>query len=247
MTYFRDLMPCDYSGLSTLKPQVAVGWLEPPFEFPRGTVKHAMRARLEALFSAPWGTGVFMGSHACGFCAQAAGIDPGRDGQIINTLLRHRFVMVPPSGPAYRRYQSTKGARVARWKRFALTCSAATAAAISVPSALGGMHAKLAARLSGMGEHGVVNLQVKSKSGQLCWTFDLPTTKGVTGASIHVGSKGVVLIKLGKTYKAKGCTKASAMTLEHLETKPAAYWVFVDTKGHPGELRGKLFAGTAHM
>jgi hypothetical protein len=37
------------------------------------------------------------------------------------------------------------------------------------------------------------------------------------------------------------------MTLEHLETKPTTYWVFVDTKGHPGELRGKLFAGMAHM
>ena len=24
-------------------------------------------------------------------------------------------------------------------------------------------------------------------------------------------------------------------------------WVWVDTKGHPGELRGKLFAGMAHM
>src|SRR5262245_36956030 len=107
------------------------------------------------------------------------------------------------------------------------------------------MHPELAARLSGMGEHGVVNLQVKSKTGQLCWTFDLPTTKGITGASIHVGSKAAVLIKLGKTYKAKGCTKASAMTREHLESKPGSYWVFVDTKGHPGDLRGKLFAGMA--
>jgi hypothetical protein len=108
------------------------------------------------------------------------------------------------------------------------------------------MHPELAARLSGMGEHGVVNLQVKSKPGQLCWVFELKT-KGITGASIHVGSKGAVLIKLGKTYKAKGCTKASAMTLEHLESKPGSYWVFVDTKGHPGDLRGKLFAGMAHM
>jgi len=37
------------------------------------------------------------------------------------------------------------------------------------------------------------------------------------------------------------------MVVEHLEAKPATYWVFVDTKGHPGELRGKLFAGMAHM
>ena len=37
------------------------------------------------------------------------------------------------------------------------------------------------------------------------------------------------------------------MTLEHLESTPATYSVWVDTKGHPGDLRGKLFAGMAHM
>ena len=37
------------------------------------------------------------------------------------------------------------------------------------------------------------------------------------------------------------------MPLSHLEAKPAAYSVWVDTKGHPGELRGKLFAGMAKM
>ena len=126
----------------------------------------------------------------------------------------------------------------------ALTASAALAfAASALPAS---MHPKLGARLAGMGEHGSVNLQVKSKSGQICWTFDV-TTKGITGASIHTGQNGAVLVSLGKTYRKKGCTKTSAMTLEHLETKPGSYWVFVDTKGHPGDLRGKLFAGMAHM
>jgi hypothetical protein len=32
-----------------------------------------------------------------------------------------------------------------------------------------------------------------------------------------------------------------------IEAKPAKYTVWVDTKGHPGDLRGKLFAGMAHM
>lgn len=125
-----------------------------------------------------------------------------------------------------------------------VTVGAALAFAASALPAT--MHPVLGARLAGMGEHGIVNLQVKSKSGQICWTFDL-TTKGITGASIHAGQKGVMLVSLGKTYVKKGCTKASAMTLEHLETKPGSYWVFVDTKGHPGDLRGKLFAGMAHM
>jgi hypothetical protein len=109
------------------------------------------------------------------------------------------------------------------------------------------MHPELGARLSGMGEHGVVNIQVKSKQGKLCWVFELPNTTGITGASIHVGSKGVVLVKLGKTYSRKGCVKAGAMTLEHLATTPGKYWVWVDTNGHPGDLRGRLFAGMAHM
>jgi CHRD domain len=132
-----------------------------------------------------------------------------------------------------------------------IALAAGAALAVAVPAASAGpataMHPKLAARLAGMGEHGTVNLQVKAKSGQLCWTFDLPTTKGITGASIHAGTKAPVLVRLGKSYAKQGCTKASAMTLEHLETKPGTYWVFVDTKGRPGDLRGKLFAGMAHM
>jgi hypothetical protein len=124
----------------------------------------------------------------------------------------------------------------------------AATAAIAVPVALASqMHPVLGAYLAGMGERGVANFQVKSKPGQLCWTFELPTTTDIMGTSIHTGSKGPVLIELGKSYTAKGCTKAPAMTLEHLETKPGTYWVFVDTKGHPGELRGKLFAGMAHV
>lgn len=109
------------------------------------------------------------------------------------------------------------------------------------------MHPELGARVAGMGEHGIVNLQLKSKSGQVCWTFDLPSSTHATGASIHAGTNRVVLLRLGKTFTKKGCTKAEAMVLEHLESKPGTYSVFVDTKGHPGDLRGKLFAGMAHM
>ncbi len=133
-----------------------------------------------------------------------------------------------------------------RLKGLAPLAGVAAAFAASAASAAT-MHPVLAARLSGMGEHGIVNLQVKSKTNQVCWTFDLPTTKSVTATSIHTGTTKVVVLKLGRTYSAKGCAKADPMVVEHLETKPATYWVFVDTKGHPGELRGKLFAGMARM
>jgi hypothetical protein len=152
--------------------------------------------------------------------------------------------MVVPQVPLYGGGGPDKEAQLKIALRILLV---AAAAAVLVPVALAStMHPELGARLAGMGEHGVVNLQVKAKAGQVCWTFDL-ATKGVTGASIHAGQTGPVLLRLGKTYTKKGCTKAEAMVLEHLESKPAAYWVLVDTKGHPRDLRGKLFAGMAHM
>jgi len=132
-------------------------------------------------------------------------------------------------------------------RRAATAIAAAGALALTVPALAATMHPELGARLAGMGEHGVVNLQVKAKSHELCWTFELPTTHGITGASIHAGTNRVALLRLGMHYRAKGCEMAPPMTLEHLEAKPAAYWVWVDTKGHPGDLRGKLFAGMAHM
>ena len=70
-------------------------------------------------------------------------------------------------------------------------------------AAAGGMHPVLGAKLAGMGEHGVVNLQSDAAKGQLCWTFDVPT-KGVTGASVR-DSAGMVVAKLGASYRVKGC------------------------------------------
>ena len=97
-----------------------------------------------------------------------------------------------------------------------------------------------------MGEHGIVNLNVNAKGKKLCWTFDVPT-KGITGAAIHTRANGTILVWLGTTYTKKGCTTASEMTLEHLESAPGKYSVWINTKGHPGDLRGTLFAGMAHM
>jgi CHRD domain len=150
--------------------------------------------------------------------------------------------------PDYGRPGIDKEATVSPLRRVALsTTLAAVAGAAVAPIAVAGMHSKLAARLSGMGEHGIVNLTADAKAKKVCWTFDLPTTKGVTSASIHTGAKGAVLVRLGTKYAKKGCTSAPEMALEHVETTPGKYWVWVNTKGHPGDLRGRLFAGTAHM
>jgi len=107
------------------------------------------------------------------------------------------------------------------------------------------MGGNYAAHLAGMGETGVVNLTAHSKSNQLCWKFQLHTMH-VLGATVRDKS-GMKVANLGHMYRAKGCAMVPKMSLQMIEEKPGHYWVWVATKGHPGELRGKLFAGMAHM
>ncbi|HEX4519819.1 MAG TPA: hypothetical protein VH063_09595 [Gaiellaceae bacterium] len=131
-------------------------------------------------------------------------------------------------------------------KRFVFGSAAlAAAGALSAIASGAMMHPVLAAKLTGMGEHGVVNFQSNASKGQLCWTFDV-MTDGVTGASIR-DSGGMVVAKLGSTYKAKSCAAVSKKALDLIESKPGSYKVWVDTKAHMGELRGTLYSGMAHM
>jgi hypothetical protein len=58
---------------------------------------------------------------------------------------------------------------------------------------------------------------------------------------------GMTVARLGHMYSAKGCAMVPKKVLRSIESKPGSYQVWVATKGHPGELRGKLFAGMAHM
>lgn len=125
--------------------------------------------------------------------------------------------------------------------------AAATLALAATGASASSMTSKLGAHLSGMGEHGSVNLEVSASTGKLCWSFDIPTVKGPTRATIHTGTSGTTLLELGMDYTKSGCAKESAMTLEHLAAKPASYSVWVDTKAHMGEVRGTLSAGMASM
>jgi hypothetical protein len=130
--------------------------------------------------------------------------------------------------------------------RLAAAAAALVGAAIaSSAAAAATMHPVLAAKLSGMGEHGIVNLESDAMKGQLCWTFDV-MADGVTGASIR-DSGGMVVARLGSSYKEKSCATVPAKALDLIEAKPGSYQVWVDTKSHMGELRGKLYAGMAHM
>jgi hypothetical protein len=122
----------------------------------------------------------------------------------------------------------------------------AATALVAVPVAAAGMmHPTLGARLSGMGEHGIVNLQAHASKHELCWKFEL-STMHLLGATVRA-SDGMIVARLGHMYRAKGCAMVKAKSLALIESKPGHYWVWVATKNHPGELRGRIHAGMAHM
>jgi hypothetical protein len=132
--------------------------------------------------------------------------------------------------------------RTKRW----LAATAAAAALAAVPAATAGMmHPTLGASLSGMGEHGIVNLHAHAKGHRLCWKFEL-TVMHVTGSTVR-DAHGMIVARLGHRYRVQGCAMVPKRSLALIESKPGRYRVWVATKGHPGELRGKLHAGLAHM
>jgi hypothetical protein len=136
--------------------------------------------------------------------------------------------------------------RSKRWAAAAVAAAAVAAAALAaVPVATAGMHPELGARLSGMGEHGIVNLTAHAKTHRLCWKFELPVMH-VLRATVR-DKHGMIVARLGHMYRSKGCAMVPKKSLALIESRPGRYRVWVATKGHPGELRGKLFAGMAHM
>ena len=132
-----------------------------------------------------------------------------------------------------------------RSKRWAAAAVAAVALATVSTASAGMMHPELGASLSGMGEHGVVNLQAHAKTHRLCWKFQLHVMH-VLGATVR-DAHGMTVARLGHMYRAKGCAMVPTKSLALIESKPGRFRVWVATKGHPGELRGKLHAGMAHM
>jgi hypothetical protein len=132
-----------------------------------------------------------------------------------------------------------------RWKRSVAAATAAAALTVVPLATAGMMHPQLGAHLSGMGETGIVNLTAKSSTHQLCWKFQLHLMHPL-GATVR-DKHGMTVAHLGHMYRAKGCAMVPKMSLQLIEENPGHYWVWVATKSHPGELRGKLFAGMAHM
>jgi hypothetical protein len=140
---------------------------------------------------------------------------------------------------------------------FSLVLAAAIApAALALPSA---MHPELGAKLAGKYEvphgsptaHGIVNVTLNAAAGKVCWTFELAGVAKPAFAHIHkgrAGTSGPVFIPFGKTYKAKGCTRASKQAIDAVESSPNGYYVNVHNAKYPnGVVRGQLVAGMVHM
>jgi hypothetical protein len=132
-----------------------------------------------------------------------------------------------------------------RSKRSVAAVAAAAALAVVPVATAGMMHPQLGAHLSGMGQTGIVNLTAHSSTHQLCWKFQLHVMHPL-GATVR-DKGGMIVAHLGHMYSAKGCAMVPTQSLQLIEEGPGHYWVWVATKGHPGDLRGKLFARMAHM
>lgn len=136
------------------------------------------------------------------------------------------------------------------------------AAALFAPAAFalpGAMHPELGAKLLGKNEvpkgsataHGIVNLNLKSGAGKVCWTFQLVGVPKPQVAHIHKGRAGVsgpVFIPLGGKYTTKGCASAPKKMIDAVESNPNGFYVNVHNAKYPnGVVRGQLVAGMVHM
>jgi hypothetical protein len=86
--------------------------------------------------------------------------------------------------------------------------------------------------------------EVKINGTSVCWELKTSRIGTAMAAHIHKGKPGVagsVVVPLGKTYKAKGCTTATTAVARAIKNNPAAYYVNVhDAKYPAGALRGQL-------
>ncbi len=148
-------------------------------------------------------------------------------------------------------------------RRRSLLVGTAAAAAVALPlTALAapavhrGMSPVVSAGLLGKNEvpkgapagSGLVVIHLDGAKRSVCWSFAKVTGIGkATAAHIHKaprGREGAVVVPLGGSYRAKGCTKASAALIGAIEEHPSRYYVNVHTAKYPnGAIRGQLAPG----
>jgi len=79
---------------------------------------------------------------------------------------------------------------------------------------------------------------------KVCWKFHLTGVAGAAAAHIHAGAAGAagaVVIPLGGTYKATGCTTTTAALAKKIVAGPGKFYVNVHNKEYAaGAARGQL-------
>lgn len=136
---------------------------------------------------------------------------------------------------------------------FKLVVVGAAIALISVAGAGGALQKggnSLHATLSGSVEvpkgdpDGTGTAEVKITGTMVCWEIKASKVGTLVAAHIHKGRAGVagpVVVPFGKTYKSKGCVKASRAVAGAIKKNPSAYYVNVHNAKYPaGALRGQL-------
>jgi len=125
-----------------------------------------------------------------------------------------------------------------------LVLAAGTGAALAKGG--GSLHAALSGKVEvPKGDpDGAGTAEVKITGTRVCWELKTSRIGAPAAAHIHRGRAGVagpVVVPLGKTYKAKGCTSAPAAVAAAIKRTPGAYYVNVHNARYPaGALRGQL-------
>jgi CHRD domain len=116
---------------------------------------------------------------------------------------------------------------------------------IAVTTIAGGANSgrvPLAARLAG---HGRGSATVTISGARVCWTIrNLRGVAHPTGVTLRQGTAGrtgPVLARLGRRYRASGCTAIAAALGRSIAARPGGFYVAVATRAHPaGAVRGQL-------
>lgn len=86
--------------------------------------------------------------------------------------------------------------------------------------------------------------EIKIAGRQVCWELTVRNIAKPNAAHIHKGKAGVagpVVVPLGATYKAKGCTRTTAAIARAILARPGGYYVNVHNAKYPGgAVRGQL-------
>lgn len=91
---------------------------------------------------------------------------------------------------------------------------------------------------------GTATAEIKITGRKVCWEIKAAKVDKIDAAHIHKGKAGFagpVVVPFGKTYKAKGCTTATAIIASSILRSPGRYYVNLHNAKYPaGAVRGQL-------